>query len=464
MALNLDSIQLQHLMQFRLYPKDFLLENILFRGSSVTSFNMTATIELSNNALHRLCQSYHQYNEFKQPRTLEVLSYEHSANADTVTGFLGRHQFLTLKVRRIDAERNEHLEQVRFFTKSPPLELASRMEYVEEFGVFKKEVSVYRELMPQLQKIIPNVAPNCYYADERLLVFEHLADQNFRMAAGRDGILNYDHLHCVLKTLAALHASSIIYEVRSGRKLNQLHPEAVVENAYPLGIPETHVRKQNFNNANRVFAELIKLLPKYQEDLDYILIEFPKRMAAIYKLAQTSDKYRNVFCHGDLWANNAMFQYGESSKTPIQCRLVDFQLSRYAPPMVDVITILTIPTSSSFRRQYLRELFDDYYCFMSKYLKQEQLNIEEYLPRQEFNETADKFRIVGLIESLFFSHLTLLPTELAEAVTSSANGFTDFFDAKRVEMCLEAFRTDDVYRERITDMLEDFVDNFVLNN
>lgn len=425
---------------------------------------MTATIELSNNALHRLCQSYHKYYEFKQPRTLEVVSYEHSANADTVTGFLGRHQFLMLKVRRIDAEKNEHLEQQRFFTKTPPLELASRMEYVEEFGVFKKEVSVYRELMPQLQKIIPHVAPNCYYADERLLVFEHLADQKFRMAAGRDGILNYDHLHCVLKTLAALHASSIIYEVRCGRKLNELHPEAVVENAYPLGIPESHVRKQNFNNGNRVFVELIKLLPKYQENLDYILMEFPKRMAVIFELVQTSKKYRNVFCHGDLWANNVMFQYSNSSKTPIQSRLVDFQLCRYAPPILDVITILTIPTSSSFRRQYLSELLDDYYNFLSKFLEREHLNIEDYLARQEFNETADKFRIVGLIESLLFSHLTDLPTELAEAVTSSANGFTDFFDAKRVDMCLEAFRTDDVYRERMTDMLEDFVDTFVLNN
>ncbi|XP_049302511.1 uncharacterized protein LOC125775784 [Bactrocera dorsalis] len=428
---------------------------------------MTATIDLSNDALHRLGQSYYKYNKFEQPRTLEILGYEHSANADTVTGFFGRHQFLTLKVRRIDAEGKEHLEQVRFFTKTPPLELASRMEYLEEFGLYKKEVSVYRVILPELQKIIPHVAPNCYYAEERLLVFEHLADQKFRMAAGRDGILNYDHLHCVLKTLAALHASSIIYEVRCGRKLNELHPEAVVENAYPLGIPDTHVRKQNFNNANRVFVELIKILPKYQKNqknLDYILAEFPKRMAAIYELAQTSNKYRNVFSHGDLWANNAMFQYGETSKPPIQCRLVDFQLSRYAPPMVDVITILTIPTSSSFRRQYLTELFDDYYGFMSKFLELERLNIEDYLPRQEFNETADKFRIVGLIESLFFSHLTLLPAELAEAVTSSANGFTDFFDAKRVEMCLQAFRSDDIYRERMTDMLEDFVDNFVLKN
>ncbi|XP_017481008.1 PREDICTED: uncharacterized protein LOC108370230 [Rhagoletis zephyria] len=425
---------------------------------------MATTAELSADALNNLCQRYHEHNtQSTRPRTLEVLSYEHSSNADTVAGFLGRHQFLTLKVRRIDVNGQENYEQIRFFTKSPPLELASRMEYIEEFGVFKKEVAVYRALMPELQKIFPIIAPKCYYADEQLLVFEHLADQNFRMGAGRDGLLNYEHLHCILKSLAALHASSIVYEASCGRKLNELHPEAVVENSYPKGISENHVRKRNFNNGNRVFLELIKLLPKYQEKLDYILREFPKRMAAIFELVQTSDKYLNVFSHGDLWANNIMFQYGKYGESPLQSRLVDFQLAHYAPPMVDLITVLTIPTSSSFRKQYLSELLSDYYRFMAEFLKCKQLNIESFLPREEFYETAAKFRIVGLIESLLFSHLTDLPTVLTENLTSSANGFSDFFDAKRVEICLEAFRTDDIYRERLTDMLEDFIDNFVLN-
>ncbi|CAD6999438.1 uncharacterized protein LOC101459030 [Ceratitis capitata] len=424
---------------------------------------MSTSVELSSNALHDLCQSYHEHNhQSKLPCTLEVLSYEHSANADTVTGFLGRHQLLTLKVRRIDAEGQAHHEQIRFFTKSPPVELASRMEYLEEFGVFKKEVCVYREILPELQKIFPHVAPKCYYADERLLVFEHLADQQFRMAAERNGILNYKHLHCMLKTLAALHASSIVYEVRCGRKLNDLHPEAVVENAYPLNLAESHVRSQNFKNANRAFMELIKWLPKYRSNLDFILREFPKKMAVIFELMQTSDKYCNVFCHGDLWANNVMYQYGKYGDSPVESRLVDFQISRYAPPMLDLITILTIPTSSAFRKQHLSELFCDYYSFMTEFLKRENLNIDDYLTRQEFYETAEKFRIVGLIESLLFSHMTVMPTDLTEAFTSSANGFTDFFDAKRVDICLKAFRTDDIYRERLSDMLEDFVDNYVL--
>ncbi|XP_036330007.1 uncharacterized protein LOC118742153 [Rhagoletis pomonella] len=426
---------------------------------------MATTVELNSEALNNLCQRYHEQNsQFTQSRSLDVLSYEHSANTDTVTGFFGRHQILTLKVRRTDADGREHFEEIRFFTKSPPLEMASRMEYIEEFGLFKKEVRIFREVLPEFQKIFPNVAPKCYFADERLLIFEHLADQEFRMAAGRDGLLDYKHLQCALKSLAALHASSIVYEARCGRKLNELHPEAVVEIAYPLDIPQHHVRKQNFNNANRVFLELIKLLPKYQQNREYILREFPKRMAAIFELIQTSKKYLNVLCHGDLWANNMMFQYGKCGESsPLQSRLLDFQLSRYAPPMVDLMTALTIPTSSSFRREHLSELLCDYYRFMTEFLKQNQLNIDDFLTREEFYETAEKFRIVGLIESLLFSHLTDLPPESTESLTSSADGFSDFFDAKRVEICSEAFRSDDIYRVRLTDMLEDFIDNFVLN-
>ncbi|XP_067622807.1 uncharacterized protein [Eurosta solidaginis] len=426
---------------------------------------MAATIELSSNALDNLCQSYHDHNyQSNQPRNLEVLSYEHFSNADTVTGFLGRHQILTLQVRRIDNIGKEHFEKIRFFTKSPPLELISRMIYIEEMGVFKKEMHVYHELLPEFEKIFPNVAPKCYYADERLLVFEHLADQGFRMAAERDGILNYAHLHYALKSVAALHASSIVYEVRHGCKLNELHPETVLENAYPLGQSEQHSRILNFKNANLVFIELIKNLKKYQHHLDYILHEFPKRISLIFQLVQTSTKYLNVFNHGDLWANNVMFQYDKFGESPLQCRLVDFQLSRYAPPMLDLMALLTIPTTSSFRKKYMPELLSDYYRFMTDFLKREQLSIEDFLTPSEFDEMIVKFRIVGLIESLMFSHLTDLPTELTASVMGSSNGFDEFFGSRRVDLCLKAFKSDDIYRERLTDMLEDFIDSFILND
>lgn len=430
---------------------------------------MATAIELTSNEVQGLCQKYfnsagsHLASTGVQNCTWHVLSYKHKPISDSPSGFLGHHRFLVVDVQVKGENGTPVVHKIRFFTKSAPVEVASRMAYMEQFGVFEKEITVYRDVLPRLQDIFSGMAPKCYYADNNLLVFEDLQHSGFRMAAGRDGLLDYNHLQCTLKTLAALHAASIVFDVRGKYRLNQIFARAVEENAYPSISDKEHVRYKNFANGVKVFAELIKQMPKYQKQLDYILAKIKTKMSIIFELAQTSKTLCNVFSHGDLWANNVMFQYGKYGEIPIQSRLVDFQLARYAPPMMDVITILTIPTSREFRSKYLMELLQDYYRFMQEFLKRENLCLEDFLSKEEFWQTFEEYRIAGLIESCLFSHLTILPPSSTQSLTSSADGFSDFFDRKRVEICLDAFKNDQIYRERMTDMLEDFVDNYILS-
>lgn len=91
-------------------------------------------------------------------------------------------------------------------------------------------------------------------------------------------------------------------------------------------------------------------------------------------MARTSQKYKNVFSHGDIWANNVMFQYARDNKAPTNCCFVDFQFLRYAPPMLDLITILTIHTSRKFRKRYMMILLKDYLTFLRDTLKQHHLS------------------------------------------------------------------------------------------
>lgn len=427
---------------------------------------MATAIELSATDVQGLCRRY--FDDFKEvnrdQQTNETTSnfainnYKLKPVSKDPSGFLGNHRYLIVEVTR----KNDVVQKLRFFSKSATTEIASRMEYMEEFGVFKKEIAVYRDVLPRLQEIFEGIAPKCYYADKNWLVFEDLHLQGYKMGAQRDGLYDIEHLKCAIKNLAALHAASLVYENKYKHKFTDLHPLAVEENAYPLNCPPQHVRHQNFNNAVKVFKELIKLMPKYQPDLDFILNRLHTTMSVIFDLVKTSEKYQNVFSHGDLWANNIMFQYSKYGDIPIHSRFVDFQLARYAPAMVDLITLLTIPTSREFRAKYLLELVEDYYRFMTEFLKREQLSIEEFIPKTEFFDSLPEFRICGLIESCLFSHLTILPPESTQSLTGSTDGFSDFFDRKRVEICLHAFQSDRTYRTRLTDMLEDLIDNFIL--
>lgn len=273
-----------------------------------------------------------------------------------------------------------------------------------------------------------------------------------------DLVFDLDHMKVAASTLAVLHASSVIFEVKTGRKIGDDFKDVLEENAYP--IKQGHIRMKSFENAVKALSALVRVIPKYQTrpDLDEVIAKFAKVMRKIFSAVQPSQKYRNVFNHGDLWVNNVMFSY--QGKIPVNCKFVDFQLSRYATPALDLAELIYVSSTKAFRAENLDEVLEVYCQALEDELTRADVDLLA-LPRSEILENFAELKAAGLIEAALFNHVTMLPPTLSTSILSSSEEYDQFISQSRVDTCLAAFN-EEYYRNRMSEILCELIDEFVL--
>ncbi|XP_065075711.1 uncharacterized protein LOC135699394 [Ochlerotatus camptorhynchus] len=368
-------------------------------------------------------------------------------------GYLGDHFFLKLKVILDEGKREEDL---KLFLKILPTAIPTLTTYLEGIGTFRKEVRLYSDLFPLMGQFT-RFAPKAYLAkDDRLLVFENLALEDFRTIGGADmGIFDKAHLEQALKALARFHCASLMLETKTGRSLVELSPGALDENCWIL--KDANPRVEELENAIQVLCELVKVVEKDNEKLTAILEKMPKFMLQIYDLVKPSDRYRNVACHGDLWGSNLMFKYSEAG-LPVDCLIVDFQFARYAPPAYDVNMLITLTTTGDFRKAHYQELIDLYYSAVRQEFIAQCLSPEEIFPERLFRESCARYKVSGMIDNFLMNHVTLLPRNCVDMIFSSPEEYNNFSGDDKIRMCLGVLNNDAKYRARISGIIRDLIE------
>ena len=169
-----------------------------------------------------------------------------------------------------------------------------------------------------------------------------------------------------------------------------------------------------------------------------------------------------MIVHGDLWANNVLFRKNNKGKLQ-DAVIIDFQLARYAPPAHDVMTFLHLVQSRRFREKYQNDMLLHYHNCLSQFLEKEGLSIATLLPWQEFRSSCDYYEELGIITALFFFQLILAPCEISNKFLSSADLFFQTILVDRSDLVVECFLTDSIYRERVTEALNELIQKFILN-
>ncbi|CAD7091898.1 unnamed protein product [Hermetia illucens] len=212
-------------------------------------------------------------------------------------------------------------------------------ELKKSMAAFPKEVEMYEKLVPQFEQAFHEIgvdtefSPKCWKTmnDPQLLIMEDLTTRKFKNIDRLKG-MDMEHTKLVLTKLAQFHAASACIYEKSGPYSEQMRNGMVdrSKSGDLVDMQKTH------------WAGLCQLFRFWNTCGEYVdqLESLTDRIIEIYSQSMDADPNEfNVLLHGDLWANNIMFQHDENGH-PKEVIFVDLQLSRYASPMQDLIELV----------------------------------------------------------------------------------------------------------------------------
>ncbi|TDG48681.1 hypothetical protein AWZ03_005010 [Drosophila navojoa] len=235
----------------------------------------------------------------------------------------------------------------------------------------------------------------CLYTRPDLIVLENIKLAGYRAAAEK--LLSETQLQQLLRSMAAFHASSLVYEQRQNFNIGRECSERLQEITVASNIAW-------FTTGISAVLAVIKSLPQYQAN-SWIDQQLAKMVERVYEQVSPSTKYRNVLCHRDLWAGNVFFP-ADPQDAAI---LVDYQTCRYSPPAVDLCFCLYLNLTSTERQRLESKSLDFYYNWLQQSLQQFGLQSDEIISKEELLQSYEKFRLFATVYSAVASTIIKVP-------------------------------------------------------
>ncbi|XP_016837379.1 uncharacterized protein LOC100677982 [Nasonia vitripennis] len=373
--------------------------------------------------------------------SVEVISDRIERYSAHTVGFLGSHHSLEITIKR---KSNPEPVKLKFFVKSVPRDSDGQSQFVQQQRVFNHEAAFFNELMPKLMEAvelgeIEPWAPSCYLANDELVVLEDLRARGYSLLKTK--CFEGPTLKAAVKTMARLHAASILAEHRLGKPLGELYPDATREQMF-----SEHMAKHGSGLLESLIRDVAEKEGRKADNWN-------RGTKHAFMFVNVGNQDKRVVCHGDAWPNNVMMADDEEPK----CLLVDYQIVRYAPRMFDVAEMICLSTTKEVRDREEKLALKTYWNELCETLRK----CEPELARpslEQLEEEYEEAKIAGLFNAILYYPTILLGEEVYREYDDETAVLKKFVFRQNNDCIMEHIEKDEAYGKRIAEVVIEFLD------
>lgn len=209
--------------------------------------------------------------------------------------------------------------------------------------------------------------PKCYrtVADEpdECVLLEDLSIRSFTMIDRHTDEVSADHVRLVMQCLGKFHAISFALKDQQPAKFAEL---ASSVNEIFLRNDDDNALSGYFANQSKAAIDVVsgendaQMMAKVMK-----LFEKTPMEIAAHCVDSESAGSAAIITHGDMWQNNTMFRDNNNNGKPDETILIDWQLSRYSSPTIDLLYYLFSCTTKEIRDAHYDEFLTIYHESLS---------------------------------------------------------------------------------------------------
>lgn len=359
----------------------------------------------------------------------------------------------------ISGRRGAIKDELVLICKIPPVSELRRKFTVRPF---KQEIAAYETLLPALGQFQRDKGiaeadgffawPKCYgtYADEErfefAIVLEDLRHQGFRMWNKYEPI-DYQHVRLALSQLGKLHAISFALRQQQPEVFAQFR--SIGSSIFDM-MDATPGALEFFEKS---FDRAIETLQPDDTDEKRKMAHMRRNFKTFFRLATSDGEAEpfTVFCHGDFWNNNLMFQYASSeSLQPQRAVLIDWQQSQYCSPVTDLSYFLYTSTEQSLRTAHFAGMLRVYHESLADLLHRLGGSADAQFSQNDLHRQLNTFGVYGLIMApITVQVVTVKPEDLPDMDAMTEENLDDF------DFMVNG--SPDAYKVRVRDVVRDVV-------